>query len=379
MWKMNKELAIEPCFHPRVFSNKLYQPTDQPLTFDQEMNEQRKTELDEFTGVWFIYDGDCPICTRAADALRIKQKFGALSTLNARENDDHPLVEEISRQGLDLDEGMVIYHDGDLHHGKDALRFMAKHGRPENGLMAACKSLFWSAGLARLMYPWMKGCRNWLLKRKNAGRIDNLNLKDEPIFKSVFGDDWDTLPPVMKKHYANRPYTDEVYTIDGVLHLYCKPPLLWLGPLINLMGQVPILNKNEVPVTVNFESDKHSKAFHFKRIFKFPGRKPHVFNSRMFHLKDNQVAEHMKYGLVWISTYLWDGEKIVLDHKGYALKLFGHFIPLPLTLLIGAGSAVEKPIDDRTFSMETWIKHPWWGEMYGYRGRFTLTENTASE
>lgn len=330
------------------------------------------SDLKEKSSVWFVYDGDCPICTRAAEALRIKQEFGSLSVLNAREAHGDPLIDEINRRGLDLDEGMVIYANDQFYHGKDALRFMAKYGEAKNIFMAASKGLFWSDTLSRLMYPWMRGARNWLLRRRAVGRIDNLNLKAGPTFKSIFGEDWNSLPPVMKKHYANRPYSDEVTTVEGVLDVFCKPPLLWLSPLMKLLGQIPTFNEDNVPVTVRFESDLNSKAFHFNRSFNFLNRKPYVFHSRMLQIKDNEVVEIMRFGLGWKMQYSWDGEKVILAHKGYVIQLFGHLIPLPLTMLMGAGNAAEYPVDDKTFDMEVSIAHPWWGEMYGYKGRFEV-------
>ena len=36
-----------------------------------------------------------------------------------------------------------------------------------------------------------------------------------PIFKSIFGKQWAILPPVMLEHYANRPYCDDVGTVEG--------------------------------------------------------------------------------------------------------------------------------------------------------------------
>ncbi len=329
--------------------------------------------LKEKHGVWLVYDGDCPICTRAADALRIKQEFGSLSVLNARETTDDPLIDEINKRGLDLDEGMVVYVHDQFYHGKDALKFMAKYGQAKNIFMFASKGLFWSDILSRLMYPWMRGLRNGLLRRRNVGRIDNLNLKQEPTFKSIFGKDWDSLPPVMKKHYANHPYSNDVTTVEGILDIFCKPPLLWLSPLMKLLGQIPTFNENSVPVTVCFESDLNSKAFHFNRRFNFSDRKPYVFHSRMLQIKDNEVIEIMRFGLGWKMHYFWDGEKVILAHKGYALQLFGHIIPLPLTMLIGAGNAAEYPVDDNTFDMEVSISHPWWGKIYGYKGRFEVS------
>ncbi len=328
--------------------------------------------LKEKSGVWFVYDGDCPVCTRVAEALRIKQEFGSLSLLNAREISDDPLIDEINRQGLDLDEGMVIYSHEQFYHGKDVLKFMARYGAAKNFFMSASIALFWSDIFARIMYPWMRGARNWLLRRRNVDRIDNLDLKGEPTFKSIFGKDWNSLPPVMKKHYANHPYSSEVTIVKGRLDVFCKPPLLWFSPFMRLFGQIPTFNENNVSVTVRFESDLNSKAFHFNRRFNFSNRKPYVFHSRMLQIKGKEVVEVMKFGLAWKMKYSWDGEKVILAHHGYALQLFGHLIPLPLTFLMGTGNAAEYPVDDNTFDMEVNITHPWWGRVYGYKGRFEV-------
>ena len=75
-------------------------------------------------GVWFIYDGDCPICSMAAHALRIREQLGPIALLNAREDNAHPLLQRVRDEGLDLDEGMVILHDGRFYHGQAALQFM---------------------------------------------------------------------------------------------------------------------------------------------------------------------------------------------------------------------------------------------------------------
>ena len=36
------------------------------------------SNIKEKSGVWFVYDGDCPIYTRAAEALCVKHEFGSL-------------------------------------------------------------------------------------------------------------------------------------------------------------------------------------------------------------------------------------------------------------------------------------------------------------
>ena len=329
-------------------------------------------ENNKSAGVTFVYDGECPLCTSAAHALRIKQEYGSIHLINAREAENDPLVREINQRGYDLDEGMVIYADNSFYHGKDALKFMARYGDAKNAFTTFCKSLFWSDTISSLTYPWMRGTRNWLLRRRNAGRIDNLNLKSEPIFKSIFGERWNELPPVMHKHYANRPYTNDEVIVDGALDVMCAGPIKLMGPLMKLMGQIPARNEKNVPVSVQFQSDLNSKAFNFVRTFNFKNGETYIFRSRMVQIKDNEVIEIMSFGLGWKMLYGWDGEKVVLNHNGYALRLFGHYIPIPLTLLLGKGYAEERVVDENTFDMTTHITHPWWGKIYEYKGRFKV-------
>lgn len=332
------------------------------------------SNLNAKEGVWFIYDGECPMCSSAAHALRIKKNYGSIHLINAREAANDHLIEEINKRGLDLDEGMVIYASEQFYHGKEALKFMARYGEPSNIFTAFCKSMFWSNAMSSITYPWMRGTRNWLLRRKHVGRIDNLDLKNEPTFKSIFGQSWDDLPPVMKKHYANHPYTNDETVVEGELDVMCKQPLKLLGPVMKVMGQIPANNDRNVPTTVHFQSDEDTKAFHFNRTFHFKNTKPYTFKSRMVQIQNNEVIEIMRFGLGWKMLYLWDGEKVVLKHNGYALQLFGHLIPMPFTMLMGKGYAEEVAVDDDTFDMITHITHPWWGKVYEYKGRFKIVE-----
>jgi predicted DCC family thiol-disulfide oxidoreductase YuxK len=329
----------------------------------------------ERAGVWFIYDGECPLCTSAAQALRIKRQLGALHLINARQNTHEELVAEVTNRGFDLDEGMVIYHQGQFYHGKEALKFMARHGSAKNVFSVFCKSLFGSNFVSGFSYPWLRGARNMLLRRKNVGRIDNLNLKDQPTFKPIFGTSWEGLPPAIKKHYANRPYTHDSVIVHGVLDVSCSGFMRALAPLFWLLKSVPPVNEGQVPVTVHFESEPDTKVFRFDRVFHFKNRKPYHFRSRMVQVKDNEVMEIMRFGICWRMHYSWNGEKVLLRHQGYAVKILGHFISLPLTSLLGRGDAEEVPVADNAFAMCATITHPLLGKIYEYKGTFTVQES----
>ncbi|PHZ85337.1 DUF4166 domain-containing protein [Paremcibacter congregatus] len=200
-------------------------------------------------------------------------------------------------------------------------------------------------------------------------------MTQDPIFKTIFGEDWNKLPPVMHKHYANRPYTTDLATVEGTLDVMCAGPIKFLAPIFWLMRGIPPHTEVDVSVVVNFESDEESNFFHFRRIFNFKTRKPYSFNSRMMQIKDNEVVEIMWSGFGWRMHYVWEAGRVKLKHKGYVFHLFGCLIPLPLTFLLGEGNAEEIAIDDNSFDMKVTITHPWWGKVYQYGGRFKVKKN----
>lgn len=125
-------------------------------------------------GVWFVYDGECPLCKSAAQALRIKQQYGRLHLVDARYDSSHPLVSVINQHQFNLDEGMVIYDGSQFYHGADALCFMARFGG--NGVFNRLnRLLFKSTRIARLCYPTLRSVRNLLIALRGVGKINNLD------------------------------------------------------------------------------------------------------------------------------------------------------------------------------------------------------------
>ena len=326
-------------------------------------------------GVWLFYDGECPVCNSVADYLRIKKQYGSLHLIDARDPQNSELVQSVNERGFDLDEGVVIVHEGRFFYGQDALKFMARHSPTRNIFSLICKSVFWSENIARLVYPWLKGIRNWLLHRRRIERIDNLRLCEEPIFQSVFGESWEKIAPVIGRRYANRPYTEDKVTVEGTLDVMCSGPVRVLAPLLWLLRTVPPMNVKEVPVSVNFHSNPHSKEVAFDRVFRFEKRGAYYLRTRMIQIKANDIMEILNYGICWLATCSWINDKVVMRHKGYALKLMGHSVVLPITFLFGEVEGEETPIDDETFHTRVTIKHPWFGVVYEYKGLLKITSD----
>ncbi len=193
-----------------------------------------------------------------------------------------------------------------------------------------------------------------------------------PIFQDIFGEDWGALPPVFKARYANRPFSSDRTRVEGMLDIQCRSFMTWLRPFYRLLGSVPAVSERNVPVTVNFDSHPNTREFHFNRTFNFSQRRTYCFHSRMRQEQGSRLIEIMRFGICWRLSCHWQAGKVRLIHRGYALKLFGVLLPLPISLLVGRGDAEEIAVDDEQFDMRVTITHPILGVIYAYSGRFKL-------
>ncbi|NOZ65999.1 MAG: DUF4166 domain-containing protein [Alphaproteobacteria bacterium] len=199
-----------------------------------------------------------------------------------------------------------------------------------------------------------------------------------PIFKAIFGADWDNLPEVMKQHYAARADSNDLIIAEGLMTVESSPMIRALKPLFHFMGTLVPYEGVDIPVTVHYRARPDSDAFELDRIFHFPGRAPYRYRSTMYPVEGRQVAEVMKFGLCWRTFFSWRDGKVRMAHRGYGFRIFGRIIPFPIDFLFGWVYAEETPINDHEFSMMMEIIHPWTGKQYGYSGRFKIIQRRDS-
>lgn len=195
-----------------------------------------------------------------------------------------------------------------------------------------------------------------------------------PIFQSIFGEQWACLPPVMRKHYANRPSSQDIVTVEGLMKVEISLFAKLLRPLFRLSGALVPYEGENIPVTIYFRSEPHSSAYCFDRIFHFPNKRPYHFRSRMVPVGENQVVDYMSIGIGWNASYRYDGKKILIEHQAYKVKLFGKLVRFPLELLLGRASAEEEAVSEDRFCMNLHIQHPLFGRVYAYSGEFFIKE-----
>lgn len=197
----------------------------------------------------------------------------------------------------------------------------------------------------------------------------------EPIFKAIFKQSWDELPVALKRHYSNRPRSNDITRTTGIMDVHSCLAVRILSPLLKYFGLMPPYSESGILVSVNFKSNKSDDGFTLDRDFHFTG-KTHPFHSTMYHLGDNKIIEKMAHGICWKAKYSWDESKVQIQHDGYAFHFKNTVFNLPVTWLVGKGHAVERAISDDRFAMEMTLTHALWGVIYRYKGIFTILETT---
>lgn len=99
-----------------------------------------------------LYDGDCPFCSAYARLARLRRRHD-VELVDAREAGE--LVRELRERGYDVDEGMIVLVDGEVHHGDDAAAFLELESG--GGRLA-------SSGLVRNLYPFVYRLRALALR-----------------------------------------------------------------------------------------------------------------------------------------------------------------------------------------------------------------------
>lgn len=76
--------------------------------------------------ILLVYDRECLACNAYCQVVNIRESVGDLRIVDARENSE--VLNEITSQGIDIDQGMVLKMGGQLYYGADAIHALALIG-----------------------------------------------------------------------------------------------------------------------------------------------------------------------------------------------------------------------------------------------------------
>ena len=130
--------------------------------------------------ILLVYDKECPACNMYCQIVRIRETVGELVIVDARENSE--IMEEITTQGLDIDQGMVLKMGDSLYYGSDAIHALALISSRSGIINRLNYWAFKSKTVSSVLYPLLRFFRNLLLKLLGKSKINNLNLSNNDKF-----------------------------------------------------------------------------------------------------------------------------------------------------------------------------------------------------
>lgn len=130
--------------------------------------------------ILLVYDRECPACHAYCQIVNIRESVGDLRLVDARENTE--VMEEITAQGLDIDQGMVLKMGGQIYYGSDAIHALALIGSRSGIFNRMNYWMFKSKTAASFLYPVLRFFRNLLLKILGKSKINNLNIDGNDKF-----------------------------------------------------------------------------------------------------------------------------------------------------------------------------------------------------
>lgn len=114
------------------------------------------------SGVDIVYDGECPFCSRFAALVALRERFGTVTLVDARDQ-TNPLIQRL-RAAYKLDDGFVVLHDGREYYGDAAMRFLSG-ASSEHGVAPRLLRVFFRAdGHGAGFYRWLVRARKLVLK-----------------------------------------------------------------------------------------------------------------------------------------------------------------------------------------------------------------------
>ena len=130
--------------------------------------------------ILLVYDKECPACNAYCQIVRIREGVGDLKIVDARENSE--VMNEITVQGLDIDQGMVLKMGEQLYYGSDAIHALALISNRSGVLNRLNYWMFKSKTVSSFFYPILRFFRNLLLKMLGKTKINNLGVSGNDKF-----------------------------------------------------------------------------------------------------------------------------------------------------------------------------------------------------
>ena len=206
-------------------------------------------------------------------------------------------------------------------------------------------------------------------------------------FEPAFATEINEVPFSFREQFLHAPEDPFDIVLRGHLDIWFRPK--WLTPLFFLLEKTGILVSEigeNIPVTLTVRAkyDHNNLPVHYwNRTFQFKTER--YFNTILPYDFDKEevgdfIGKSKLVYIVWKTEFL-PPTKFTINTKACALHLKGKYLWLPDWLwkpLFGMLRCTQKTndLESDKFSINLIIRHPWFGDVFGYKGKFKTTRKS---
>ena len=195
-------------------------------------------------------------------------------------------------------------------------------------------------------------------------------MNSQPLMQIALGDDWHMLPPALQAHYQGAANVD-----IGVLSIAFPR---WMRPYLWLLKRLgALIDRAGTARDARVHKYMAGGCQYWRREIRFDDGECVHFDSLWEYLGGNRLLEYVNPVLGLCMTVHVEDE--TLRYRGlYVVCRLGPLrLRIPEWLGLGHTTIVERGHDDGSFSMDFRLRHPWFGQVYRYTGRFTTISEDA--
>ena len=190
---------------------------------------------------------------------------------------------------------------------------------------------------------------------------------DDPRFRNLLGDDnWNTLPPAIRRRFGKRVKGGASIAYQGVIsHMKMSLAGWCLAQAARLIG-APLpydRDSNDQPAVVVVTEDSASNGQFWIRQY---GRKsgfPQIVHSSKRFAGPTGLEEYIGYGIGMALRVEARDDALIFKSDHYFLSVMGRRLRLPRWLSPGALVIGHHDLDDGAFRFSLHLRHGWFGDL----------------
>ncbi|MEM7342899.1 MAG: DUF4166 domain-containing protein [Chloroflexota bacterium] len=198
-------------------------------------------------------------------------------------------------------------------------------------------------------------------------------MTEKPLFAQILDKKFETLQEPVKTHLGLTPNDENYILLEGHMTKIWHPA--WFTIPLWVTSQFGILfpeTGTDIPAKVTVEAQGLRQQWH--RTFHFPKRRRNFSDAMVYNPETGETLNYFgkndRFAMVFHFTTLPNGGLEIIGGQQY-IRLGRKHVAAP-RILTPAIITREWPVSGQEIQVDFTMSHPLFGEMYTYKGRFTV-------